>query len=88
MGISSWDWYFLVVAFWIATIIVHITFAVAIYRDAKRLETPIFVASIIWLIATLLGGVVVAAIYWILHHSLLNPSILATSSETDKETIL
>lgn len=76
------------VAFWILTIIVHITFAVAVYRDAKRFGTPIFVESMVWMLATLIGGVVTAAIYWALHHSRLNPSIQGTSTETDKETIL
>ena len=76
------------VAFWIVAIIVRITFAVAVYRDAKRLETPIFVESIVWMLATLIGGVVTAAIYWALHHSRLNPSIRGTSAETDRETLL
>ncbi|MDE0088999.1 MAG: hypothetical protein OXU23_24990 [Candidatus Poribacteria bacterium] len=79
---------FWIVAFWITTIIVHITFAVAVYRDAKRFGTPIFVESIIWMLATLIGGVVTAAIYWALHHSSLNTSNRSTSTETDKEAIL
>lgn len=79
---------FWVVAFWVLNIIVHVTFAVAVYRDAKRVGTPIFVESIIWLMATLIGGVVTAAIYWALHHSRLNPSIRGTSTEADKEQIL
>ncbi len=79
--------FFWIIAFWIVTIIVRITFAVAVYRDAKRLGTPVFVESIIWMFATLIGGVITAAIYWALHHSRLNPSIQGTSTETDKETI-
>ena len=80
--------FFGVMAFWILTAIVHITFAVAVYRDADRLGTPILVGPGIWLIATLIGGVFVAAIYWSLHHTRLNPSISVTSAETDKESIL
>lgn len=80
--------FFWIVAFWVLTIIIHITFAVAVYRDAKRLETPIFVESGIWLIATLVGGVFVAAIYWALHHSRLNPSTPIVVSDSDKETDL
>ncbi|MDE0482056.1 MAG: hypothetical protein OXI67_05730 [Candidatus Poribacteria bacterium] len=79
---------FWIVAFWVLTIIVHVTFAVAVYRDAKRLGTPVFVESIIWMLATLIGGVVTAAIYWALHHSSLNTSNRSTSTETDKEAIL
>ena len=79
---------FWIVAFWVLTIIVHVTFAVAVYRDAKHIGTPIFVESIIWMLATLIGGVITAAIYWALHHSRLNPSIRGTATETDKETIL
>ncbi len=80
--------FFWIVAFWVLTIIVHVTFAVAVYRDAKRIGTPVFVESIIWMLATLIGGVVTAAIYWALHHSRLNPSIRGTFTETDEETIL
>ena len=76
------------IAFWVLTAIVHITFAVAVYRDADRSGTPILVGSGIWLIATLIGGVFVAAIYWALHRSRLNPSNRGTSTETDKEQIL
>ena len=79
---------FWIVAFWIATIIVHITFAVAVYRDAKRFGSPIFVESIIWMLATLIGGVVTAAIYWALHHSSLNTSNRSMSIEADKDQIL
>ena len=79
---------FWVFTLWVLSVIVHVTFAVAVYRDAKHIETLVFVKSGIWLIATLIGGVVTAAIYWALHHSRLNPSNRSTSTETDKEAIL
>ena len=65
-------------------IIVHISFAVAIFRDATSLPSsrkPIFVGRTIWLLATLVGGIFVATIYWVMHHSRLNQSIPATSPE-------
>ena len=77
-----------VIAFWVLTAIVHITFAVAVYRDASRLESPVFVGAGIWLIATLIGGVFTAAIYWAIHRSRLNPSNHGSSAEADKDEIL
>ncbi|NQY42864.1 MAG: hypothetical protein HRT87_05945 [Legionellales bacterium] len=53
--------------------IVHIIFAGAIAKDAgalyKRGYPTIMVSGITWSFATLLGGVLVATIYWLLHHS-------------------
>ena len=69
-------------------ILVNIVFAIAVYRDAVRLDrirTLIIVGPVIWGIATLIGGVITAAIYWAMHHSRLNPDIPMASTET-KET--
>ena len=79
---------FWIIVVGVLTIIVNVTFAVAVYRDAKRIGIPILVESRIWLIATLIGGIVTAAIYWVLHHSRLNPSIPGTTAESEKEKIL
>lgn len=68
----------------VITLIVHIGFAVAVFRDATRLPAdrkPIFVGRIIWFLATLIGGVFVAGIYWIMHHSRLNQSVPVTPPE-------
>ena len=65
-------------------IIVHIGFAMAVFRDATRLPAsrkPISVSPIIWFLAILLGGIFIATIYWIMHHSRLNQSILPTLPE-------
>ena len=70
----------------VIVIIVHISFAIAVFRDATNLPAPrkpIFVGPTIWLLATLLGGIFVATIYWIMHHSRLNPSVPATPPEDD-----
>ena len=53
--------------------VVHVSFAVAVFLDARRLpRKPILVLPILWALATLLGGLFVAAVYWIIHHSRLN----------------
>ena len=69
----------------ILTVLVHIVFAIAVYRDATRLDrvrTLIIAGPAIWGIATLIGGVITAAIYWVMHHSRLNPDIPITPTET------
>lgn len=66
-------------------ILVNIVFAIAVYRDAVRLDqtrTLIIAGPMIWGIATLFGGVVTAAIYWAMHHSRLNPDIPIAPTET------
>ena len=69
-------------------ILVHIVFAIAIYRDAVHLDrtrTLIIAGPAIWGIATLFGGVVTAAIYWAMHHSRLNPDIPIASTENEED---
>lgn len=80
------------ICFSIITIIVHIGFAVAVFRDATHLRDPlnlrsprkpIFVGRVIWFLATLIGGVFVTGIYWVMHHSRLNQSVSITPPEDD-----
>ena len=69
----------------ILTVLIHIVFAIAVYRDATRLDrvrTLIIAGPAIWSIATLIGGVITAAIYWAMHHSRLNPDIPIAPTET------
>lgn len=56
--------------------VVHFLFARAIRTDGDRLELlgqgTWFVAPVVWSAATLLGGVLTVAVYWLLHHSSLS----------------
>ena len=60
------------------TFIVHVSFAGAVAKDTAALERkgfkPILVPGIIWTFATLVGGVLIAAIYWFMHHKNLSSS--------------
>jgi hypothetical protein len=55
--------------------ILHLLFAGAVARDAGNLiaigQRPALVSAGTWAFATLIGGVVTAAIYWFIHHSTL-----------------
>ncbi len=55
--------------------ILHLVFAGAVARDAGNLtrlgQRPVLVSGATWAFATLIGGVFVATIYWILHYSTL-----------------
>ncbi len=68
--LGFWSFFFI-----IFVAIVHISFAIGIYRDAKQRGSAIFVQAEIWLIATLFGGIIVTVAYWLMHHSRLNPAI-------------
>lgn len=66
--------------------ILHFLFAGAVAKDAGSLQglgqKPVLVSASTWAFATLIGGVITATIYWILHHSTLTrPSFRETSYE-------
>ncbi|QIF02625.1 hypothetical protein [Roseimicrobium sp. ORNL1] len=67
---------FLVV--FLVTVVVHVCFALAVWVDAGLMEqhqrrSTFLVGGGLWALATLLGGVFVAGIYWAIHHSTLRP---------------
>lgn len=67
----------------IATLVIHVAFALAVLSDANTLGArTALVGSLIWALATLLGGVFVAAIYWALNRSVLSPLYARQSLRT------
>jgi hypothetical protein len=62
----------LAILFWVLTVIVHIAFAFGVGYDSDRLkengEDTQLVSRGIWVLATLLGGVMAGGVYWIVHH--------------------
>ena len=55
--------------------ILHVIFAGGVARDAGHLyklgQRPALVSAASWAFATLVGGIITAAIYWFIHHSTL-----------------
>jgi hypothetical protein len=71
---SAW-----IVGIWILNAVVHVGFACAVWADTGLMQRqlrrqPFLVGGIMWALATLLGGIFVAAVYWVIHHSTLRPS--------------
>ena len=59
---------------------IHIAFSVAVYEDAKKQTDyeptgSVFVGPFFWAISVLVGGVLVAGIYWLIHHSNLKKTV-------------
>ena len=79
---AFWSFFFILVI-----AIIHISFAIGIYRDAKQRGNAIFVQAEIWLIATLLGGILVTIAYWLMHHSRLNPTVQVRQVETHDDLL-
>ena len=68
----------------IITGMLHLIFAGAVARDAGTMnrmgQKTVLVSASSWAFATLIGGVMTATIYWILHHSTLTrPTIREVS---------
>lgn len=82
------------IVFWttvvvVLSVIVHIVFGFGVYLDVLGLRKEgrriFFVTPSIWFFATLIGGVFVAGVYWVLHHSRLNPSIKLQQIQNDEQ---
>ena len=60
----------LIFVFFMITVVVHLLFAAGVAQSANRRVTPTqLVPGIVWAIATLGGGVLVATAYWLIHSS-------------------
>ncbi|KAB8142708.1 hypothetical protein F8S13_14235 [Chloroflexia bacterium SDU3-3] len=64
----------LIILIWgVATILLHIAFAAGVSRDASAREQRGLATHMVgprwWMLAALLGGVLPAAIYWLLHYA-------------------
>ncbi|KTD64502.1 hypothetical protein [Legionella spiritensis] len=68
--------------------VLHLLFAGAVARDAGNLyqlgQRPAMVSAATWAFATLIGGVITAAIYWFIHHSTLTRPL--ASKDYKRET--
>ena len=57
-------------------VVVHVGFAISVARDAGQLQRqqsgPLIAGPLLWTLATLLGGVFVAGLYWAVNHSALS----------------
>lgn len=64
----------------IVNVLLHVIFASAVAKDAGRLSqlkiSTWLVSGLVWAFATLLGGVWVAVVYWLMHHSTLTRKTL------------
>ena len=73
ISVSGFDVDGLVILVLAITAVVHIGFAVAVHGDARAVQDDpqrrLFAAPALWSLATLLGGVFTAAIYWLIHRS-------------------
>ena len=73
--VPQYGWPILIYVYWAVIVIIHILLAVGVYDAAKRLgrenRPVIFVAGWVWAVATLIGGVIPAGIYWAINHSTL-----------------
>lgn len=71
----------------VLTVLVHLIFANAVYGDAKQLRRqPVLVGPTMWFLATLVGGVITAGIYWAMHHSRLNQTADEPPLETEENS--
>ncbi|RLS39867.1 MAG: hypothetical protein DWH81_07875 [Planctomycetota bacterium] len=65
----------LLMPFTLANVVLHILVAIGVYNDSTDRVAAgrklWFVGVQVWTFATLLGGITTAAIYWMIHHSML-----------------
>ena len=66
----------------LVVIITHIAFALAVLREAGNMASTELVGGGMWALATLAGGVFVAAVFWLVHNL---PVILQTRNRRTVE---
>ncbi len=75
-------------ASWLATVAIHVVFAVGVMGDATDLQKEGASTSLVspawWTLATLFGGMFVAALYWVIHHSSLRLDSPGKEATTDR----
>lgn len=63
----------------ILVLVVRFLFAVAILSDAQKMREKgrrfVFIGPTLWVLATLAGGLMVVALYWLVHHSKLRRDV-------------
>ena len=66
---------FLVIGFFLGGVFVHIVLAMAVWQDGERLDRDgrptFFVGPLFWAFMTLMCGLLVVLVYWLMHHSTL-----------------
>jgi len=62
----------------IASVVVHLALAAAVWADAKAMTQRgrhlEFLGPPLWTLAVAVGGVVAAGFYWLMHHSTIQPN--------------
>ena len=65
-------------AVWVVRIVVNVVFAVAVYIHATRLRSDgsgtVLVTPELWGLATLVGGALIGAAYWVVNASSFRPA--------------
>lgn len=67
----------IILGFGLVSFFVQLGLAVAVYDDAKRVDTTrqaLRIGAFAWACVTLLGGVIAVGIYWVIYHSNLRPN--------------
>ncbi len=69
---NGFDFENMITMYYLLMAVVHLAFAAAVAKDAGRLQqsrgSTILVGPVMWSFATIIGGVWVAAVFWVLHH--------------------
>ncbi|MBI1311539.1 hypothetical protein GC176_09545 [bacterium] len=65
----------LMIGFFLGGAVVHVVLALAVWEDGTRLDRDgsptFFVGPFFWAVMTLMCGLLVVLVYWLMHHSTL-----------------